>query len=84
LHNFLTTQSIHTNSNSIDASRQAAYDAKLNMSKFQSRGAQFSRQFPEGNFPDINQNVFVTFERVKMARNVNVRLRGIQVPGIER
>ncbi len=29
LHNFLTTQPIHTNSNSIDAARQAEYDAML-------------------------------------------------------
>ncbi len=50
LHNFLTTQPLHTNSNSIDAARQAEYDAKLkNKKKFQSTGAIFTK-FPQREF----------------------------------
>jgi hypothetical protein len=39
LHNFLATQPIHTNCNSIDAARKEEYDVKLKMSKIQSREA---------------------------------------------
>jgi hypothetical protein len=48
LQNFLTTQLIHTNSNSIDAARQVEYDAKKKFSIFQPRGAIFTKISLEG------------------------------------
>ncbi len=47
-HNFLTTQPIHTNGNSIDAARQVEYDAKVKNIKISSQGAVFTKIPPKG------------------------------------
>jgi hypothetical protein len=46
--NFLTTQPIHTNSNSIDAVRLVKHQTKLKHVKNFDLGEQFSRKFPKG------------------------------------
>ncbi len=68
-HNFLTTQPIHTNSNSIDAAQQAEYDAKFKKIKILIQGSTFHQNSPKGNFPAKNQNVFITFERTKIGEH---------------
>jgi hypothetical protein len=49
-YNLLTTQPIHTNSNSIDAARQVEHQEKLKHVKNFSLGEQFSQKFPKGSF----------------------------------
>jgi hypothetical protein len=63
---FWTTQPIQTNSNSIDAARQAEYDTKLQNVKILNLGEQFSWKFPKVNFPAKNRNMVITFERMKV------------------
>ncbi len=48
LHNFLTTLPIHTNGNSIDAARQAEYDAKLKNIEISIQGRNFHENPPKG------------------------------------
>jgi hypothetical protein len=62
IYNFLTTQPIHTNSNSIDAARQVEHHAKLKYVKNFTLGEQFQRKFPQREFPSQNRNVLITFE----------------------
>jgi hypothetical protein len=61
-YNFLTTQPIHTNSNSIDAARKVQYQIKLKHVNNSDLGEQFSRKFTLREFPCQNQNVLTTFE----------------------
>jgi hypothetical protein len=49
LHNFIPTQPIHTNSNSIDAARQAEYNTKLKNVKISIQGAISSIIPPKGS-----------------------------------
>ncbi len=69
LHNFVMTQQIHTNSNSIDASLQAEYDAKLKNIEVSIQGSNFHENPPKGNFPAKKQKVFITFEWMKIGEN---------------
>ncbi len=48
LHNFLTIQPIHTNSNSIDAPWQAENDAKLKNIKILTQESNFHENSPKG------------------------------------
>jgi hypothetical protein len=82
-YNFLTMQPIHTNSNSIDAARQVQHQTKFKHVKNFSLGEQFSRKFPQREFPNQNQNVLITFGWMEIDKNVKGTLIGNRDRGIE-
>jgi hypothetical protein len=61
-YNFLTTQPIHTNSNSIDAAGQVEHQTKLKHVKSFHLEKQFLRKFPQTEFHSQNHKVLKTFE----------------------
>jgi hypothetical protein len=69
LSNFLTTQPLHTNCNSIDAARQAKYDIKLKIVKISLQGSNFRENSPKGNFSVKNPNLLINFERMEIDEN---------------
>jgi hypothetical protein len=65
-YNFLMTRPIHKNCNLIDAAWRVQHHTKLRHVKKFDPEEQFSRKFPQREFPSHNQDVLTTFERMEI------------------